>query len=146
MVLLVTRNRIWALSVLIGDWAHSITDMFDSSGVMLFFPFTTEHISTGAWTYAAQVGRYDDSGAYFSSLGLVMDGVWMVIGFWNWRVLTSDYFRTVVVTTDPTRTRGLARTWRRDKKGVGNEGRARSLEHLLPKHPCPGAVPHIPDC
>lgn len=101
VVLLITRNRVWGLSVLVGAWAHSITDTCDSLGCMLFFPFSTEHISSGVWAYAAQVGRYDDAGAYYSSLGVVMDGVWMVIAFWNWRVLTRDYFRTVVVTADP---------------------------------------------
>lgn len=101
VVLLITRNRVWGLSVLIGAWAHSITDTCDSLGCMLFFPFSTEHISSGVWAYAAQVGRYDDAGAYYSSLGVVMDGAWAVIAFWNWRVLTRDYFRTVVVTADP---------------------------------------------
>lgn len=101
LVSLVTRNRAWGLGVLAGAWAHMITDTNDTVGTMLFFPFSTEHVSTGAWAYAAQVGRYDDAGAYYSSLGLVMDGVWMLIGFGHWRVLTKDYFRSVVCTTDP---------------------------------------------
>ncbi len=101
VVFLITRNKVWAVSVLIGDWAHSITDINDTLGTMLFWPFSTEHISTGAWAYAAQVGRYDDAGAYYSSLGVAMDAGWGVIALLNWRVLTKDYFRTVVMPVDP---------------------------------------------
>ena len=101
IIFLVTRNRAWGLGVLAGAWAHMITDTNDTVGTMLFFPFSTEHVSTGAWAYAAQVGRYDDAGAYYSSLGLVMDGVWMLIAFAHWRVLTKDYFRSVVSIRDP---------------------------------------------
>ncbi len=99
--LAITRNRVWGLSVLIGALAHSITDINDSLGTMLFWPFSMEHISTGAWAYAAQVGRYDDAGAYYSSLGFAMDVFWFGIALLNWRVLTKDYFRSVVAPTDP---------------------------------------------
>ncbi len=99
--LLITRNRVWGLSVLVGAMAHSITDTCDSLGAMLFWPFSTEHVSIGMWAYAAQVGRYDDAGAYYSSLGVVMDVAWGVIAVWNWRVLTKDYFRSVVAPADP---------------------------------------------
>lgn len=98
---LITRNRVWGVSVLIGAWAHSITDINDSVGTMLFWPISTTNISTGAWAYAAQVGRYKDAAAYYSSLGLVMDAVWFVIALMHWRVLTKDYFRTVVAPADP---------------------------------------------
>lgn len=101
VALLITRNRVWGLSVLVGAAAHSITDINDSLGTMLFWPFWDGHVSTGAWAYAAQVGRYDDAGAYYSSLGLVMDSIWFVIALVNWRVLTKDYFHSVVAPADP---------------------------------------------
>lgn len=99
--LLITRNRVWGLSVLVGAMAHSITDTSDSLGAMLFWPISTEQITFGMWAYAAQVGRYDDAGAYYSSLGVVMDAAWGVIAVWNWRVLTKGYFRSVVAPADP---------------------------------------------
>ena len=46
-MLSVTRSRAWFLGLLIGQWAHALTDIFDSAGTMLFFPFTTQHYSTG---------------------------------------------------------------------------------------------------
>ena len=101
VALLITRNRVWGLSVLIGALAHSITDINDTLGTMLFWPFWTERISTGMWAYAAQVGRYDDAGAYYSSLGLAMDSFWFVIALLHWRVLTKDYFWAVVAPADP---------------------------------------------
>ena len=101
VALLITRNRVWGLSVLIGTWAHSITDINDSVGTMLFWPIYSENISTGMWAYAAQVGRFEDAAAYYSSLGLVMDAGWFVIALMNWRVLTKDYFWTVVAPVDP---------------------------------------------
>jgi membrane-bound metal-dependent hydrolase YbcI (DUF457 family) len=100
-VLLVSRSRPWALGMLIGVWAQSITDICDSAGTMLFFPFSTENISIGMWAYAAQIGRYDDAGAYYSSLGLVMDAGWGLLALWHWRILKKEYFRTVVAPSDP---------------------------------------------
>jgi membrane-bound metal-dependent hydrolase YbcI (DUF457 family) len=101
LVYWITRSRVWGLSVLVAQWIQSITDIADSVGTMLFWPFTTEHINLGVWRYAAQAGRYDDAGAYYSSLGFVMDAVWLVIALAGWRVLTADYFRTVVLPNDP---------------------------------------------
>ena len=68
---------------------------------MLFFPFTTHLFSAGAWAYAGQTGRYTDAGAYFSGLGFVWDGVWLVWGVLSWRVLTRGYFRETIMAADP---------------------------------------------
>ncbi|MEK8172588.1 metal-dependent hydrolase [Streptomyces sp. M19] len=38
LVLWLFKSREWALGLLIGQWAHVLTDCFDSVGVMLFFP------------------------------------------------------------------------------------------------------------
>ena len=61
-------NPIWGLSFMIGQWAHSLTDVGDTVGTMLFFPWT-QNIHIGAWAYAGQTGRLTDAGAYFSGLG-----------------------------------------------------------------------------
>ena len=45
VVLWRTQNRAWALGLLIGQWAHALTDVNDSVGTMLFFPFSTTHTS-----------------------------------------------------------------------------------------------------
>jgi hypothetical protein len=101
LILLLTRSRIWALSFVIGQWLHAITDTFDTVGTMLFFPFTTEHVAIGAWAYAGHLDRWTDAGAYFSSWGFVMDGIWVVYGLFAWRVLTRSYFRETIVPADP---------------------------------------------
>ncbi len=95
------RNRVWAWSFMIGEWAHALTDTADTVGTMLLFPFTTELFSFGAWAYAGQTGRYTDAGAYFSGLGFVWDGVWLICGLLSWRVLTRAYFRSTVAPNDP---------------------------------------------
>jgi hypothetical protein len=77
-----------------------LTDTSDTLGVMLFFPFSTHHISTGAWAYAAGIGRYDDAGAYYSSLGVVMDAFWFCVAVGYRRTLLLDYFRRVIVPAD----------------------------------------------
>jgi hypothetical protein len=91
----------WALGIIVGQWAHAITDINDSKGTMLLFPFTTHGFSTGAWAYAAQVGKYQDAASYYSSLGFAMDALWLVIVVVSWRVLTRDYFERVVRPADP---------------------------------------------
>ena len=101
IVLLLTRSRVWSLSLLIGQWAHAITDVGDEAGSMLFFPFSTERVAAGAWAYAGEEGRYTDAAAYFSGLGFVWDGVWVVWGLLSWRVLKAAYFREVIVPADP---------------------------------------------
>lgn len=90
----------WALGILIGQWAHAITDINDSKGTMLLFPFSTHGFSIGTWAYGAQVGKYADAAAYYSSLGFAMDALWLVILLCSWRVLTRDYFTRVVRPAD----------------------------------------------
>jgi hypothetical protein len=101
-ILLFTKSRGWALGFLIGHWAHVVTDINDTAGTMLFFPFSTETISTGMWKHAAFLGRYGDAAAYYSSPGGWWDMSWFVIVIlFARRVLQADYFRTVVVPADP---------------------------------------------
>jgi hypothetical protein len=96
-----SRNPVVAYSFVIGQWAHALTDIGDTVGTMLFFPFSTHLFSAGAWAYAAQTGRYTDAGAYYSGLGFVWDGVFVVWGILSWRVLTRSYFLETVVKADP---------------------------------------------
>jgi membrane-bound metal-dependent hydrolase YbcI (DUF457 family) len=100
-VYLFTKSKVWALSFLIGNWLHVVSDIGDTMGVMLFFPFTTELISIDAWAYAGQYGRLTDAAAYHSGLGLAWDGFWVVCALLSWRVMTTDYFRSVIVPADP---------------------------------------------
>jgi membrane-bound metal-dependent hydrolase YbcI (DUF457 family) len=109
LILLVGRSRIWAFSFFLGHLAHVLTDMGDTIGVMLFFPFSTETISINAWAYAGHVGRELDAGAYYSGLGFVWDGVWVVYGLLSWRILTREYFNGVIVPADPRLWSGLGR-------------------------------------
>ena len=101
LIYVIWKSRVWALSFLIGQWAHALTDALDTVGTMLFFPFTTHLFSAGAWAYAGQTGRYTDAGAYFSGLGFVWDGIWLFWGVLSWRVLTRAYFRETIVVADP---------------------------------------------
>lgn len=102
VVLAVARSRAWALGILIGQWAHVLTDVADSAGVMLFFPFSTEPVSINMWKHAAAQGRYGDAAAYYSSLGGVWDLFWLVVlVLFARRTLRRDYFRDVVVRADP---------------------------------------------
>jgi membrane-bound metal-dependent hydrolase YbcI (DUF457 family) len=98
---LLTRNRPWSLGLMVGLWAHVLSDTLDSNGVMLFFPFSLDRVHLNAWVYAGEVGRYLDGAAYFSSLGFVWDGFWLALTLLNWRVLTLAYFRAEVVPNDP---------------------------------------------
>ncbi|MEX1253278.1 MAG: metal-dependent hydrolase [Dehalococcoidia bacterium] len=101
LLLLLTRKPIWGFSFMVGQWAHALTDTGDTVGTMLLFPFTTHHFSVGAWAYAGQTGRFNDAGAYFSGLGFVWDGVWVVLATMNWQVLTRSYFEEMVLPADP---------------------------------------------
>ncbi len=100
-IYLVSRKPIIAYSFLIGHFAHAITDIGDTVGTMLFFPFTTHLFSVGAWAYAGQTGRFTDAGAYFSGPGFVWDGIFVVWALLSWRVLTRTYFRSTVLRADP---------------------------------------------
>ena len=87
-VLLVFRSKQWALGLLIGQWAHVLTDICDSVGTMVFFPFSTQHYTIGMWAYAAQQGKYGDAAAYYSSLGGVWDFFWLLMVLTGFQVLT----------------------------------------------------------
>lgn len=101
LIYLVWRNRLWALSFMLGVWVHAFTDVCDSLGAMLAFPFTTHIYSIGLWPYAAEAGRLGDAAAYFSGPALIWDGLWIVLAIASWRVLTRSYFREIIAPTDP---------------------------------------------
>lgn len=101
VVLWLTKSRAWALGLMIGQWAHALTDICDSVGTMLFFPFSQQHYTIGMWAYAAQQGKYGDADAYYSSLGGVWDAFWIVMLLLSWKVLTREFFFTKVVPDDP---------------------------------------------
>ena len=106
LVLRFTRSRTWALGLMIGLWAHVLTDTGDTAGVMIFFPFSLEPVSFGMWRHYTADGPYGDAAAYYSSLGGVWDFFWMGMTLLFARVtLTGSYFRRVVVPAD-------ARAWR----------------------------------
>jgi membrane-bound metal-dependent hydrolase YbcI (DUF457 family) len=96
------RNRAFAIGFLLGFAAHALTDINDSVGTMLLFPFSTLNWTVQTWAYAATTsgGKYLDAAAYYSSLGLAMDVFWLVVELFSWRVLTREYWRTQVVPVD----------------------------------------------
>lgn len=100
------RHRGFAVGFLLGYAAHALTDINDSVGTMMLFPFMTMNWTMQTWAYAATIdgGKYLDAAAYYSSLGLVMDLFWLVVVLMSWRVLTREYWRTLVVPSD-------ARVW-----------------------------------
>ena len=100
----------WAAGLVVGQWAHALTDINDSKGTMLLFPFSTHNFSIGTWAYGAQVGKYHDAAAYFSSPGFLMDVAWLAILLvFARRVLTREYFDTVVRSADERAWSWLAR-------------------------------------
>ena len=102
LILAVTKSRAWALGLLIGQWAHVFTDVSDTAGVMAFFPFSTDNLTIGMWKHAAAQGRGGDGAAYYSGLGGIWDLFWMLMVLVFAReALRGDYFRRVVVPTDP---------------------------------------------
>jgi membrane-bound metal-dependent hydrolase YbcI (DUF457 family) len=100
------KNRAFTVGYLLGYAAHALTDINDSVGVMLLFPLLTLNFTSQTWAYAATIdgGKYLDAAAYYSSLGLVMDLVWMCVVLFSWRVLTREHWRTQIVPAD-------ARVW-----------------------------------
>jgi membrane-bound metal-dependent hydrolase YbcI (DUF457 family) len=95
------RSRAWTVGYLLGFAAHVLTDVNDSIGTMLLFPFTTLNWSVQTWAYAAAGGKYRDAAAYYSSLGFMMDVFWLVVVLLSWRVLTKEFWRTQIVPADP---------------------------------------------
>lgn len=101
LILAVTKSRSWALGILIGQWAHVLTDVSDTAGVMIFFPFSTEPVTISMWKHAAAEGRFGDAAAYYSGLGGVWDFFWfLVVVFFAREALRADYFWRVVVPAD----------------------------------------------
>lgn len=96
------RNRAMTVGYILGFAAHALTDVNDSVGTMLLFPFTSMNWTVQTWSYAATVsgGKYLDAAAYYSSLGLAMDLFWLIVVLCSWRVLTREYWRTQVVPAD----------------------------------------------
>jgi membrane-bound metal-dependent hydrolase YbcI (DUF457 family) len=92
--------KVWAVGLMIGIWAHVLSDTLDSNGVMLFFPFSLARVHLDVWAYAGETGRYVDGAAYFSSLGFVWDGFWILLVILNYRVLKLDYFRNTIAGGD----------------------------------------------
>lgn len=102
VVLVFTKSRVWALGVLIGQWAHVATDVADTAGVMPFFPFSTEPVTISMWKHAAVEGRDGDAAAYYSSLGVVWDFGWLCVTLlFARRTLSAAYFRQTIVPADP---------------------------------------------
>lgn len=102
LVLALTGSRNWALGILIGQWAHVLTDISDTAGVMMFFPFSTDNITIGMWKHAAVEGRFGDASAYYSSLGGIWDFFWfLVLIVFARGALAKDYFFDVVEPADP---------------------------------------------
>ncbi|MEZ5183092.1 MAG: metal-dependent hydrolase [Acidimicrobiales bacterium] len=102
LILRFTGSRSWALGVLIGQWAHVLTDFADTAGTMPFFPFSTEPVTISMWKHAASQGRYGDAAAYYSSLGGMWDLFWLVILLvFARKVLRPSYFRHTIVPADP---------------------------------------------
>lgn len=97
------HNPAWAIGYALGYAAHVITDVNDSIGTMLIFPLNRMNWSVGTWAYAATIkgGKYLDAAAYYSSLGFVMDVIWLVVVLCSWRALTREFWRTQVVPADP---------------------------------------------
>jgi hypothetical protein len=96
------HNRALTIGYLLGYAAHALTDVNDSVGTMLLFPFTTLSWTLQTWAYAATKagGKYLDGAAYYSSLGLVMDLFWFFVVLGSAKVLSREYWRTQVVPAD----------------------------------------------
>lgn len=113
VVLWLTRNRGWAIGLALGQFAHVITDIGDTAGVMPFFPFSTENVTISLWTYSAGAGTYGDGAAYYSGPGALWDLGWLLVALiFAWRALTATYFREVIMPADPGAWEWLRRTFR----------------------------------
>lgn len=102
LALALTRSRSWSLGILLGQWAHCLTDIGDTAGVMIFFPFSTEPVSINMWKHSATEGPLGDAVAYYSSLGGVGDLFWFFIAIlFARKVLAPSYFRNTIIPADP---------------------------------------------
>ena len=101
VILFLSKHKLWAVSFLIGAWAHVFSDTLDSVGVMLFWPLTDWHAHLDVWEYVGQAGRRTDAIAYYTSLGGAWDLFWAAWLATRWRVLTTAYFESEVAPKDP---------------------------------------------
>lgn len=99
LVYLLTTSKPWAIGLTIGIWLHALSDMGDTVGTMLFFPWTHQ-FTLGAWAYTVQSGRLSDAAAYYSGPGFVWDGLWVVLALVCYPVLRASYFHERVAPSD----------------------------------------------
>jgi membrane-bound metal-dependent hydrolase YbcI (DUF457 family) len=115
----VTKNRSFAVGILVGQWAHVMTDFADTAGTMPFFPFSLEPVTISMWKHAASQGRYGDAAAYYSSLGGVWDAFWCVTTLvFARKTLRRDYFRNVIVPADPRTWAWIRHTFKLPERGL----------------------------
>lgn len=100
VVYVTSRNSSWAIGLMLGLWLHTLSDVGDTVGVMLFFPFTTHLYALGAWANADTSSRISDAAAYYSGIGGIWDAFWVVLVIASWRVLRRDYFSDRVAPRD----------------------------------------------
>ena len=106
------RNRAVTVGVAIGCVVHVLADVGDTAGVMVLFPFSTTSFTLRLWAYGATAGggKFLDAAAYYSSLGLIADLVWLLGLLVSWRALTRQRWLTEVVPAEPRLWARLSRT------------------------------------
>jgi hypothetical protein len=100
IVYVVTRSRAWALGLALGLTLHVLSDLEDSVGVMLLFPFSTHTFSFGLWANVDGGTRMLDAASYYSGPGMLWDAFWVVLALTSWRVFRRSYFHEHVVPRD----------------------------------------------
>ena len=100
LVYLLTRSKPWAIGLMAGLWLHTLSDLGDTVGVMLFFPFTTHIYSLGAWANADAGSRISDAAEYYSGPGFVWDAIWVALALASWQILRRSYFRKRIAPRD----------------------------------------------
>lgn len=100
LVYVLARSRSWALGLLLGLWLHALSDVEDSVGVMLFFPFSMHVYGLGLCANADASSRIADAAAYYSGPGFVWDALWVVAAVASWRILRRLYFLDRVAPRD----------------------------------------------
>ncbi len=101
LIFLASKKRLWAVSFLIGAWAHVFSDTLDSVGVMVLWPLTDWHMHFDVWEYVGEAGRRTDAIAYYTSFGGVWDAFWAVWLLARWRTLTTAVFVREIYPSDP---------------------------------------------
>jgi hypothetical protein len=76
--------------------------MLDAIGVMAWFPFSTGHVSVGAYAYAGDLGRLTDAHAYYTSLGGAIDLLCAVLVLLSRRPATTGAVNGVPARCSPT--------------------------------------------